>query len=125
MLLATIWLMLSAPAMAQDDTSVTRLTRSIKGQEQLNADLRAGMPRMQQETAGEGERLSAEEANVDGTDLSINALRQARFEADTRRTRLAATDSRVSYFRDELAKIDTQIAQLTPLAPATPTTLEE
>ena len=65
-LLAAIWLMLSAPAMAQDDTSVTRLARSIKGQEQLNADLRAGMPRMQQETAGEGERLSAEEANVDG-----------------------------------------------------------
>lgn len=125
MLLVALWPMLAAPAMAQDDTSVTRLTRSIKGQEQLNADLRAGMPRMQQETAAESERLSAEEASVDGTDLSINTLRQARFEADTRRTRLAATDSRLDYFRDELAKIDTQIAQVTPLAPATPATLEE
>ena len=81
LLAAAIWLALPLPATAQEDFSITRLSRSIQGQEQLNADLRAGMSRMRQERASEAARLNAEEADPDGSSLTISALRQARFEA--------------------------------------------
>lgn len=122
---AMTWLTLLAPAAAQEDFSITRLARSIQGQEQLNTDLRAGVPRMREERAAEAQRLDTEEADQDGASLTVTALRQARLEADTRRTRLAAMESRIDYYNDELAKLDARIAELAPNVPAAPTTLEE
>ena len=122
---AAIWLNLYPPAQAQEDFSITRLARSIQSQEQLNADLGAGVPRMRQERAKEAERLDAEEADADGRSLTITALRQARLEADTRRAQLAAMDSRIGFFANELAKLDRRIAELTPKVPSAPATLEE
>ncbi len=125
LLAAAIWLALPLPATAQEDFSITRLSRSIQGQEQLNADLHAGMSRMRQERASEAARLNAEEADPDGSSLTITVLRQARFEADTRRTRLGAMESQIGYFDDELKKLNSRIAELTSKVPAAPTTLEE
>ena len=40
----------------------------------------------------------------------MSALRQARLDADTRRTRLAGVEDRARFFADEVAKLDREIA---------------
>src|SRR5688572_23923851 len=88
------------PALAQEDVGILRLARAIAAQERLNADLRTSAPRLEAEAAAESERLARDEASLREADVSLAALRQARFEADTRRTRLAATASRIEFFAD-------------------------
>lgn len=125
--LAALWLVLiglPSPGTAQEDVGILRLTRAIAAQERLNADLRTAAPRLEQEAAAESERLGREEAASAPGELSLTALRQARFEADTRRTRLAATASRIGFFEDELRKLDAQILPLQQAATATPADLE-
>lgn len=114
----------AAPAAAQEDVGVARVTRAIKAQEQLNADLRTAAPQLEREAAAENDRLGREEAGAGGGEVSIAALRQARFEADTGRTRLAATESRIRYFQDEIAKLDQQVAAAEQAARADPGSLE-
>ena len=109
------WLLssiLGPTAAAQEDVGILRLTRAIAAQERLNADLRASAPRLEAEAASESERLERDEADLREADVSLTALRQARFDADTRRTRLTATESRIAYFEEELAKISAQIVPL-------------
>lgn len=111
-------------AAAQEDVGIARLTRALAAQDRLNADLKTSAPRLEAEAAAEGERLGREEADPRAGDASLAALRQARFEADTRRTRLAGTASRIGFFEDELAKLNARIVPVQQAATDVPADLE-
>ena len=114
----------SATAMAQLDAGVSRLAKSIAAQEELNADLRLATPRATQEADQESARLDDDERNLEAAAVTMSALRQARFDADTRRTRLAGVQDRADFFAEEVRSLDREIALLAQQPPAPPDSLE-
>ena len=63
-------------------------------------------PRAQQEADQEAARLDQDERDLEAAGVTMSALRQARFDADTRRTRLAGVEDRARFFTDEVRKLD-------------------
>src|SRR3954471_17145431 len=96
----------AATAVAQQDAAISRLGKVIAAQEQLNADLRLAAPRAAQEAEQEAARLDQDERDVEAAGVTMSDLRQARFDADTRRTRLAGVEDRAGFFADEVRSLD-------------------
>ena len=111
-------------AMAQQDVGIARLGRAIAAQGELNADLRLATPRAQQEADQEAKRLDQDESDLEAAGVTMSALRQARFDADTRRTRLAGVEDRARFFTDEVRKLDREMALLAQQPPAPADSLE-
>ena len=111
-------------ASAQQDAGIARLGRAIGAQEELNADLRLAGPRAQQEADQEAARLDQDERDLEAAGVTMSALRQARFDADTRRTRLAGAEDRARFFTDEVRKLDAEIALVAQQPPAPADSLE-
>ena len=111
-------------ATAQQDAGIARLGRAIDAQEELNGDLRLAGPRAQQEADQEAARLDQDERDLEAAGVSMAALRQARFDADTRRTRLDGAEDRARFFADEVRKLDGEIALVAQQPPAQADTLE-
>ena len=106
-------------ASAQQDAGIARLGRAIGAQEELNADLRLAGPRAQQEADQEAARLDQDERDLEAAGVTMSALRQARFDADTRRTRLAGAEDRARFFTDEVRAEIQQIAAIAARGGAT------
>ena len=114
----------SASAAAQQDAGISRLVRAIASQEELNADLQLATPRAAQEALQEAAQLDEDERNLDGAGVTMSALRQARFDADTRRTRFAGVEDRAEFFAGEVRALDREIAVLAQQPPAPQDSLE-
>ena len=109
---------------AQEDVGILRLSRAIMAQEQLNGDLRTATPRLKRDATVESERLSREEAGAADGDITLAALRQARFEADSARTRLSVTQSRITALDNDIARLDRELVEAGKAAAADPGSLE-
>ena len=114
----------SASAAAQQDAGISRLVRAIASQEELNADLQLATPRATQEALQEAAQLDEDERNLDGAVVTMSGLRQARFDADTRRTRLAGVEDRAEFFAGEVRALDREIAVLAQQPPPPQDSLE-
>ena len=114
----------AAPVLAQQDIGIARLAQAIEAQQGLNGDLRLAVPRIEQETEQEAQRLEQDERQLGEDNVTMAVLRQARHDADTRRTRLAAAQGRAVSFAAEVAKLDQQIGAVKQQAPPPEASLE-
>ena len=124
LLLGGFGLAWAATALGQQDVGISRLGRAIAAQEELNADLRLATPRATQEADQEAARLDQDERDIEAAGITMSALRQARFDADTRRTRLAGVQDRAGFFIDEVRALDREIALVAQQPPAPADSLE-
>ena len=87
------------------------IARAIDVQEELNAELATAVPRLAREALDDEEELDRQEADQT-TVPTLDQLREARFEADARRTRLGATGVRIEGLRAQQRDLAARIAAL-------------
>ena len=114
----------AAPLSAQEDTGIARLGKAIDAQEALNADLRQATPRTQREAEQEAAQLDENERDLEAAGITMATLRQARLDAETRRTALSGVQDRARFFTDEVRTLDRDIGALAQQPPPQADSLE-